>query len=200
VSIAFAAIEEKDVFRQHWGYWLNRLKITDPGVVSVLADGAQWIWDASFLEFLGKAKENLDIYHALEYLASKGDVLFGKGTAEFRWWYDTMRSDLLEGGAKPLLDRVRAMAEREQLDRNKEALRQLENYLVFHSDRMNYREQLAAGLVIGSGQVEGACKNLIGARLKQTGAKWKRGNVNRMAKLCAILYGEQWNDYWKTAV
>ena len=59
-------------------------------------------------------------------------------------WYDTMRSDLLEGGAKPLLDRVRAMAEREQLDRNKEALRLLENDLVFHSGQMNDRERLEA--------------------------------------------------------
>jgi hypothetical protein len=110
-----------------------------------------------------------------------------------------MKEDLLAGGAKPLLDRVRMMASVEPLDRRKEALRLLENYLVFHSGRMHYRERLAAGLAIGSGQVEGACKNLIGARLKQTGAKWRRGNVNRMAKLCAILYGEQWNDYWKTA-
>ena len=35
VAIAFAAIEEKDVFRKHWGHWLNRLKITNPGLVSV---------------------------------------------------------------------------------------------------------------------------------------------------------------------
>jgi len=200
VSIAFAAIEEKDVFRSHWGHWLNRLSITDPGVVSVLADGAQWIWDASFLEFSGKARENLDIYHALEYLSNKGEALFGKDTAEYTWWYNTMKSDLLDGGAAPLLDRVRTMTQMEQLDKNKETLRVLENYLVFHSGRMNYRERLAAGLSIGSGQVEGACKNLIGARLKQTGAKWRRDRVDRMAKLCAVLYGEQWNAYWKTAV
>ena len=199
VSIAFAAIEEKDVFRRRWGYWLNRLEITDPGVVSALADAASWIWDSIFLEFSGKAKENLDIYHALEYLSSKGDVLFGKGTAEYRWWYETMRYDLLEWGVAPLLDRVRTMAQWEQLDRNKEALRQLENYLVFHSARLNYRERLAAGLSIGSGQVEGACKNLIGARLKQTGAKWKRERVDRMGIICSIYYGDQWNDYWKTA-
>jgi hypothetical protein len=95
VSIAFAAIEEKDVFRKRWEHWQNRLGITDKSVVSALADGAQWIWDSVFLEFDGKAKENLDIFHALEYLASKGDALFGKGTAEFSWWYDTMKSGLL---------------------------------------------------------------------------------------------------------
>jgi len=83
------------------------------------------------------------------------------------------------------------------LDRNKEVLRGLENYLIFHSGRMNYRERLAAGQASESGQEEGVCKNLIGARLKQTGAKRKR--VHRMATLWAILYGEEWNDYRNTA-
>jgi hypothetical protein len=200
VSLAFAGIADKDTFRRQWGYWLNRLGIADPGVISALADGAQWIWDAIFLEFSGKAQENLDIYHALEYLSNKGEALFGKGTAEYTWWYNTIKSDLLEGGVAPLLDRVRTMAQMEQLDKNKETLRVLENYLVFHSGRMNYRQRLAEGLSIGSGQVEGACKNLIGARLKQTGAKWRRDRVDRMAKLCAVLYGEQWKDYWNSAV
>jgi hypothetical protein len=200
VSIAFAGIAEKDVFRVQWGYWLNRLDITDASVVSALADGAPWIWDAVFLEFFGLAKENLDIYHALEYLSKKGDGLFGKETAMSSIWFETMKWDLLEGGVKPVLDRVRLMASVEQLDKNRELLRVLENYLVFHSNRMNYRERLAEGRSIGSGQIEGACKNLIGKRLKQTGAKWDRERVNRMASLCAVLYGEQWNDYWKTAV
>jgi len=94
-------------------------------------------------------------------------------------------------GVAPLLDRVRTKAQWEQLDHNKEALRQLENYLVFHFGRLNDRERLAAGLSIGSGQVEGACKNLIGARLKQTGAKWRRERVDRMGIICSIYYGDQ---------
>ncbi len=155
----FAAIAEKDVFRAQWGYWQNRLGITDPSVVSALADGAYWIWDAAFLEFSGVAQENPDIYHALEYLSNKGDALFGKETAESKIWLETMRRDLLDWGVKPVLDRVRLMASMEQLDGNKELLRVLENYLVFHSCRMNYRERLAEGKSIGSGQVEGACKN-----------------------------------------
>lgn len=107
VSIAFAAIEEKDVFRKRWGYWANRLGITDSSELSILADGAQWIWDSVFLEFSGKAKENLDIYHGLEYLSNKGSALFGPGTAESKVWLDSMRCDLLHGGLRPLLDRVR---------------------------------------------------------------------------------------------
>jgi len=34
------------------------------------------------LEFSGKARENLDIYHALEYLSNKRDALYDKGMAE----------------------------------------------------------------------------------------------------------------------
>ena len=64
------------------------------------ADGAPWIWDAIFPEFSGKARENLDIFHAL----------FGKETAEYFWWYETMKRDLLDGGVAPLWDRVDRMA------------------------------------------------------------------------------------------
>jgi hypothetical protein len=200
IAVAIAMIAEKNEFRKHWGYWLNRLNITDTAMVSVLADGAQWIWDSSSLEFSGKAKENLDIYHALEYLAAKGEALYGKGTPESATWFETMKWDLLEYGVKPVLDRVRLMASVEQLDKNRELLRVLANYLEYHKGRMNYRERLSEGRSIGSGQIEGACKNLIGARLKQTGARWDMKRVNRMGVLCAVLYGEQWNDYWKTAV
>jgi hypothetical protein len=110
-----------------------------------------------------------------------------------------MRRDLLAGGAHPLLERVRLLASLELPPEKREVLRLLENYLVFHTGRLNYRERLSLGLSIGSGQVEGACKNLIGARLKQTGAKWTRSRVDRMGVICSIHYGEQWDDYWKTA-
>ena len=166
--------------------------------MSTLGDGAHWIWDALMLEF-GTTRENLDIYHSLEYFSNKGDALFGPSSMESKIWLETTRWDLLNGGVKPVLDRVRLMASVEQSDGKRELLRVFENYLVYNSGRMNYRERLAEGLSIGSGQVEGACKNLIGARLKQTGAKWRRDRVDRMGVICSIYYGEQWNDYWKAA-
>ena len=55
------------------------------------------------------------------------------------------------------------------------------------------------GRVIGSGQVEGACKHWIGRRLKQTGARWRIDRANRMAGLCALKYSDQWQTYWSTA-
>ena len=59
--------------------------------------------------------------------------------------------------------------------------------------------RLAEGRSIGSGQIEGACKNLIGRRLKQTGARWKVRRVNRLAGLCSIMYSDLRKTCWNAA-
>ena len=59
-------------------------------------------------------------------------------------------------------------------------------------------ESALASCWIGNEVVEGACKNMIGRRLKQTGARWRVRRVNRMAGLCSNMYSKQWNRYWKT--
>jgi hypothetical protein len=63
-------------------------------------------------------------------------------------------------------------------------------------DALLVEQLLAEGRSIGSGQVEGACKHMIGRRLKQTGARWRVRRVNRMANLCALMYSDHWNAYW----
>ena len=55
------------------------------------------------------------------------------------------------------------------------------------------------GRSIGSGMVEGAAKNLVGKRLKQTGARWRVDRVNAMAELCCLIYSNDWDAYWATA-
>jgi hypothetical protein len=61
---------------------------------------------------------------------------------------------------------------------------------------LSYAGRLAAGQSIGSGLVEGACKQVIGRRLKQTGARWRIRRANRMATLCCALHCDTWGDYW----
>ena len=46
---------------------------------------------------------------------------------------------------------------------------------------------------------EGACKNLVGCRLKQTGTCWRLERANKMALICAFLYADQWKRAWKYA-
>jgi hypothetical protein len=76
------------------------------------------------------------------------------------------------------------------------ALGALTGYFAAHTGRLNYCHRLYTGRSIGSGMVEGAAKNLIGRRLKQTGARWRVENVNQMAELCCLTYSDHWGLYW----
>jgi hypothetical protein len=61
-------------------------------------------------------------------------------------------------------------------------------------------ERLAEGRVIGSGQVEGACKSMVGIRLKQTNARWNVDRLNEMLVLCSVHYSDLWQKYWTQAM
>jgi hypothetical protein len=56
-------------------------------------------------------------------------------------------------------------------------------YLEARADRMAYKDLRAQGLPIGSGQVEGMNKAVIGGRLKQCGMRWSRDGASRMGLL-----------------
>jgi hypothetical protein len=202
--VAFAAIEEKDRFRKHFTKWRTRLQLGSTGDISVLGDGAVWIWDMMKAEF-GKVRECLDIYHALEHLSDTGKVLYGEDTAAYEQWREETTMELVVGGFE-LIDKRLERLEQERRTKNtakakkeKESLRLLRGYLENNRGRLDYATRLLEGRAIGSGQVEGACKNLIGVRLKQTWAKWKVERLNRMTVLCANRYSDHWEDYWNNA-
>ena len=60
----FSLCVDKEQFRRHWDAWAQRLGVAEE-TISVLGDGAHWIWDATALEF-AKRGEVLDVYHGLE--------------------------------------------------------------------------------------------------------------------------------------
>lgn len=194
----FAAIESADAFAARWPLVASRLGIRSQRRIDVVADGARWIWDRVGLHW-ANAVGTLDIYHALEHVAAAAKALHGEGMPETRAWADQARDALLrEGhaGVKRLLRQSRLIAVR---GAQRRGLDELEHYLDAHANHLHYAQRLAEGRVIGSGQVEGACKHWIGRRLKQTGARWRIERANRMAGLCALKYSSQWDAYWSTA-
>jgi hypothetical protein len=196
--VAFAAIEEKEQFSKRFHTWRRRLQLGSTGDISALGDGAPWIWNI-VKEVFGNVRECLDIYHALEHLSNTGKVLYGEQTAEYEKWQETTTLELLRGGFELIEQRLEGLDQGKLSDKQKESLRLLRGYLSNNRARLCYAIRLAEGRAIGSGQVEGACKNLIGKRLKQTWAKWKLERLNKMATICTIRYSDQWKAYWKDA-
>ena len=184
--VATAAIRASEALGPQWRRAAGRLGVKRTSELTVLADGAKWIW--------GEAEKNLpgaagvpDVYHAGEHVHAAAVALHGEGAAA-EAWYERRRRTLPGAGASGLLAELAA----EPGD-----VSDLVGYLGPHVGRTPYRQRLAEGRSIGSGMVEGACKTAIGRRLKQTGARWRVRRLERMAALCCLHYGDQCGAYWK---
>jgi len=96
-SVAFAAIEASDQFGPRWKAWAERLEIQETSAMTVLAEGAKWIWEESRLNLVG-AQGVLDICHALEHVSDTSKTLFGDGTSASHAWTSRLRTAILERG------------------------------------------------------------------------------------------------------
>ena len=171
--------------------------IRDTSQLSVLADGARWIWEESAQHFAG-ASEVLDIFHALEQIAATAQKIYGEGTVATRAWTDQTREKLLAEGWPGVETHLQETQKAVRKRTARVALKKLGTYLGRQPEHLQYAKRLAEGRTIGSGQAEGACRHMIGRRLKN-GGRWKVRRVNRMASLCANLYSDHWDAYWKSA-
>lgn len=77
-----------------------------------------------------------------------------------------------------------------------DALVQLIGYVERNRARIRDQEPWYAGLAVGSGAVEGACKHVIQSRFKRAGMRWKPpGFLNVLALRLARLNGD-FQAFW----
>jgi len=138
---AFAAIENKEEFQKRCQTEARRLGVSE--VTSALGDGAAWIWSIILLVF-GKTEECLDIYHALEHVATCGKALYGSGQA-FTDWLNRMRMVLLSEGFTGMDRELSLLLSGELHPHGRVAVKSLHKYLENHRERLHYCERLAGG-------------------------------------------------------
>jgi hypothetical protein len=188
VRVLTAGIRGGERLGPQWRRQAARLGLTATADITVLADGAKWIWGQVAAHLPGAAG-GLDYYHAGERLGQAGRALFGETAAAAAWAAGHRRTLLTGGGAQLLADLTAEGA----------GCQDVRAYFRPHADHLDYPGRRAAGQSIGSGMVEGACKQVIGRRLKQTGARWKVRRADRMASLCGLIYSDLWDAYWQQA-
>jgi hypothetical protein len=143
-----------------------------------LGDGADWI--AKHFEHLG-AIPIIDVYHSCGYLEKLMKAL--NWSASKRAYH---RQQWFQGkvAARNWLDRHLPDDPEVWFAWPKEAQEAL-RYLEQRKDAMDYPDYLAKGYPIGSGQVEGMNKSVIGNRLKRSGMQWSQPGAAHMASLRA---------------
>ena len=194
-----AAIETAETFGHRCLAEAERLGWTAATPLTVLGDGAEWIWNIAAARF-PKADQNLDVYHATEYLADLARAGFGDAATAMKKWTESAQKRLVADGWAGVCEFVHQSGE-EVKDRAamESAYPRVANYLSGHQDRMKYAARLRLGKSIGSGMIEGTIKQMVGRRLKQTGARWKTDHVAPFVELVALDDGPKWEVYWKAA-
>ena len=194
VRVASCAIQGSRLVGAMWQGWSERMGLQNASDLSVIADGAAWIWEQARERLSPQAQWCVDVYHVSEHLHACAREMLGEGETA-RSWADQRLEELIARGGPAFLagldERLAACVE----DRGRTALTALRHYLDGNRDRMWYADRLRDGKPIGSGAIEGACKK-IGARLKLNSARWRLQRAERFGALLCLDYTEQTNPYW----
>ena len=158
-----------------------------------IADGARDLW-RYFQRKYPDAIHVVDFFHVCEHLSKLSGLLF-KNPSDAKAWYKKYRTTLKEDpeGASKLL---RAARYRRSITKENPDIEAEIKYLQHNRTRMNYFELRQKNLPIGSGVVEAACKNLIGARMKKSGMRWSIDGGQTVLTLRSLILSNRWEQFW----
>ena len=156
---------------------------------------AEWIWNLAVAWFFAAVRV-LDVYHALEHLATAGRQALGDGAALTRWLEAARRKLVGDGYAGVCEVLTLPLDDPEAAGRLAAAAGGALNYFAGHRHRLGYAVRLRCGQVIGSGLVEGTIKQRVNLRLKRTGARWQATRVGPFVELLALSDGPEWAEHW----
>jgi hypothetical protein len=205
VRVAWCAIAGCGIIGSSWGRMAERLGLTAGQPLSVLADGARWIWDQAAKRFKGLGLCDrgvewvVDVYHLMLYLHAFAASSPGGGDAAQAWARERV-VELVELGGPKFLDRLTATGPGTDAPAALRAWEKLLGYLADNRDSLWYGERLKRGQPIGTGLIEGGCKNIIAARLKLNNCRWRIRRAEKMGAIRCLQYGGLWAAYWAETI
>lgn len=156
------------------------------------SDGGNGLREALDAKFAG-LRFILDRPHLRSHLFDTADAI-GLRDAERDRWVAHKIVLLDTGQVEAALAELRA-----HKGRGKKRVGQLLKYLTRFHDALGHDEIRAAGLPVGSGEVESAHRTIPQKRLKLPGAWWRPDTVNKILGLRILRANDWWDDYWGKA-
>ncbi|MDF9801262.1 hypothetical protein OKW21_006571 [Catalinimonas alkaloidigena] len=154
-----------------------------------IADGASWIWD-----WIEKNHTNslqiLDFYHALQYAWDFVKLAIIDVNVQ-KSWIEAIKNILLDNRVDYLLRHFEMLKSRVKDD----ALLMLDRLIRYYKrnqHRMYYGFYRERKLLIGSGAIESAHREVIQHRLKRSGQRWSKTGAQQIAQLRVAKKSNQW--------
>jgi len=175
-----------DQFTQKFTEFAKIHGINNHTDVVFMGDGAHWIWNL-LNKLCPHAICIIDFYHSTENLNKIVDMLRFH-SADKRETFRNECHHLLELGE---IGQLEILIKSKTNSSNAKSIDKSLAYFTDNADKMRYGLFRAAGLFIGSGVIEAACKTIVGKRMKNAGMHWSKKNAEGVIALrCAIYSGE----------
>ena len=177
-------------------FHLHRLGAARAKAVSVVSDGAPWIWNR-WDWVVGRAgldpkriERVLDCCHAVHHVSLALQALRMEETERVAT-YRTLRHQLRAGRSREVVATLRAMADGQSPD--SDVWREIE-FLDKHEAHLRYDWFRYRRRPLGSGAVESAIRRVINLRLKGNGIYWREENAEAMLVLRAAALTGRWQE------
>ena len=158
-----------------------------------VGDGAVWIIEQMEEQFGSQARYLVDFYHLCDYLAAAGEVIAGKDKPA---WMEEKKNWMKDNRWKDVLEALRPSLEPASMPDSEAPVRTCFRYISNHANFLDYKTALAAGLPIGSGEIESGHRYVFQDRLKIAGSWWKVETLKKMIALRVVRVNRAWEDYW----
>jgi hypothetical protein len=161
-----------------------------------VGDGASWITNQLDLQFGTQATYLIDFFHLCENISTAAEVVAGEGKDA---WIEEKKDWLKDNRWPDVLKSLQPYIEGEKVPDERAPVRVCYRYISNRTKFLDYKSALAAGLPIGSGEIESAHRYVIQIRLKIAGAWWKVENAAKMLALRVMRANGDWEKYWAKA-
>ena len=180
--------------------------------IAIVQDGAPEMWNlvTDAVTAAGFAKpryEAIDWHHLVQRLCATLALLplqkVDRERISRRWRMQLLNDDqAIDRIEKYIARALRGYADACAKTKRRVSLedfRQLRSHLVYirnNKSRMRYQTLRDAGMPVGSGATEGACKSTISVRAKGCGQRWKPPGINAVLTLRAHYMSKRLPAFW----
>ena len=138
----------------------------------------------------------LELMHVSEYLWSASVAFHDEASPQREQWVGERLHNVLLGKAAQVAAGMRRSATLRALSgAQRKPVDVAAGYLLNYTQYIRYHEYLAAGLPIGTGVIEGACRHLVCDRMDRA-ARWSLTGTQAVLRLRALQSSGDLTAYW----